>query len=137
MARIDGIIILDTIGCAGNLPVPDVRSAGTGSRPQLTNRKPLITSHFAHQPPSYASVHVDAYNHHSKQASASSLLSETSLPAVLWVNTLTKAASTSGQTGSGGAGLCHVQREGLKFLVPLGEEGELAISRSALQDSQS
>lgn len=99
---------------------------------ELIHRKPLITSHFAHQPPSYAAVHVDAYNHHARSlahssASPSGVADGSSLPAILWVDTLTKAATTSAQAGSGGAGLCHVQREGLKFLVPLGQEGELSL----------
>jgi AP-3 complex subunit mu len=46
---------------------------------------------------------------------------------VIWVNTLNK-------TGMGGAGICHIQREGLRFLVPVGQEGmsSLCIGRGEL-----
>jgi hypothetical protein len=34
-----------------------------------------------------------------------------------------------GGMGMGGAGICHIQREGLRFLVPVGQEGKLAQAR--------
>ncbi|OCF36507.1 AP-3 complex subunit mu [Kwoniella heveanensis BCC8398] len=89
MTRIDGIIILDS------------------------NGKPLISSHFAQHPPSYPSLHIDAYNTARKKA----LLDDEELDPVLWVNTLNKGGS-----GMTGAGLCHTMREGLCFLVPVGQE---------------
>ncbi|CAD6591025.1 MAG: hypothetical protein TREMPRED_005960 [Tremellales sp. Tagirdzhanova-0007] len=91
MTRIDGIIILDTIG------------------------KPLITSHFSTHPPSYPSVHIDAFNHALKLTQSSS----EELDPVLWVNTLSRVNGSMGMTG---AGLCHVEREGLRFLVPVAHE---------------
>jgi hypothetical protein len=42
---------------------------------------------------------------------------------VIWVNTLSR--TTPGAMGMGGAGICHIQREGLRFLVPVGQEGKL------------
>lgn len=82
-------------------------------------RKPIITSHFPSHPPSYPSVCIDAFNH-----ATSKYLNEPStsskgrdLDPVIWVNTLNKG-------GMGGAGICHLQREGLRFLVPVGQEGE-------------
>jgi hypothetical protein len=38
------------------------------------------------------------------------------------VNALSRGAAG---VGMGGAGLCHVEREGLRFLVPVGHEREL------------
>lgn len=32
--------------------------------------------------------------------------------------------------GMGGAGICHIQREGLRFLVPVGQEGESRSSQT-------
>ncbi|WVR05293.1 hypothetical protein IAU60_002306 [Kwoniella sp. DSM 27419] len=89
MVRIDGIIILET------------------------NGKPLISSHFPLHPPSYPSLHIDAFNTARKKA----LLSGEPLQPVLWVNTLAR-----GGGAMAGAALCHVMREGLCFLVPVGQE---------------
>ncbi|KAK8869688.1 hypothetical protein IAR55_000256 [Kwoniella newhampshirensis] len=89
MTRIDGIIILDS------------------------NGKPLITSHFSTHPPTYASLHIDAFN--TARQRSSSLGKE--LDPVLWVNTLSRSGG-----GMSGAGLCHLEREGLYFLVPVGQE---------------
>jgi hypothetical protein len=33
----------------------------------------------------------------------------------------------------GGAGICHIQREGLRFLVPVGQEGKLLTTRKGGQ----
>lgn len=77
----------------------------------ILGSKPLITSNFPSHPLSYPSVHIDAFNHALKKSRGSEL------EPVLWVNTL-----------GNGAGLCHVEREGLRFLVPVGQEG--AIERS-------
>jgi AP-3 complex subunit mu len=83
----------------------------------LTGRKPIVTSHFPSHPPSYPSVCIDAFNHASqKHISDPSTSTRGSLDPVIWVNTLNK-------TGMGGAGICHIQREGLRFLVPVGQEG--------------
>jgi AP-3 complex subunit mu len=105
MARIDGIIILDPNGYASP-PLP-----------KLTRRKPLITSHFASHPPSYAAVHTDAFNHELARVRASG--EQVKLEPVLWVNTLRKGASG---TGASGAALCHVERDGLRYLVPISDE---------------
>ncbi|KAI9637856.1 adaptor complex subunit medium chain 3 [Dioszegia hungarica] len=98
MTRIDGIIILDT------------------------NGKPLISSHFPQHPPSYATSHIDTFNHALKVAQASPSTSSSTkaeLEPILWVNALSRGAAG---VGMGGAGLCHVEREGLRFLVPVGRE---------------
>ncbi|WWC69284.1 uncharacterized protein I206_103222 [Kwoniella pini CBS 10737] len=89
MARIDGIIILDS------------------------NGKPLISSHFALHPPSYPSLHIDSFNTARKKAIAD----DEELEPVIWVNTLARGGSSMS-----GAALCHIQREGMYFLVPVGQE---------------
>ncbi|WWD16046.1 hypothetical protein CI109_100471 [Kwoniella shandongensis] len=89
MTRIDGIIILDS------------------------NGKPLITSHFSTHPPSYPSLHIDAFN----TARQRSIAQDKELDPVIWVNTLSRTGG-----GMSGAGLCHLEREGLFFLVPVGQE---------------
>ena len=72
----------------------------------------MITSHFPLHPASYPSVHIDAYNHALKQAKVEGK----ALPPVIWANALARG-------GIAGAGLCHLEREGLKFLAPVGQEG--------------
>ena len=114
MTRIDGIIILDTNGHVARY------SIACHAETELC-RKPIITSHFPTHPPSYPSVHIDAYNHALKSSSSSS-----PLPSVIWVNTLSRLGSSHDWVGMGGAGLCHLEREGLRFLVPVGHEGELS-----------
>lgn len=88
---------------------------GTKSRFDLLlmSRKPLITSHFPLHPPSYPSLHIDTYNHALKKARAEAK----ELEPVIWVQTLVRG-------GMAGAGLCHLEREGLRYLVPVGQEGE-------------
>jgi AP-3 complex subunit mu len=88
-------------------------------------RKPLISSHFPQYPPSYATSHIDSFNHALKlsQTSPSSSKSlSAELEPILWVNALSRDAI--GGVGMGGAGLCHVEKEGLRFLVPVGHERE-------------
>ena len=112
MARIDGIIILDS---NGSVPQPQLVSFPDLSSSSCLS-KPLITSHFSTHPPSYPSVHIDAFNHAVKKSRAS----DNELEPVLWVNTLSRSGGGIGMTG---AGLCHVERDGLRFLVPVGHEG--------------
>jgi hypothetical protein len=95
MARIDGIIILSPNGY-----VPRLSCTYRLTPPS----KPLISSHFPFQPPSYASVHIDTFNHLLRKAQGE-------LDPVLWVSGLT------------GAALCHVEKEGLRFLCPISQEG--------------
>ncbi|RXK35486.1 AP-3 complex subunit mu [Tremella mesenterica] len=94
MSRIDGIIILSP------------------------NGKPLISSHFSSHPPSYPNVHIDAYNHAvTRNGSISGQFGSSDEPRpILWVNTLVRGG------GLGNAGLCHLEREGLTFLVPISQE---------------
>ncbi|ODN98475.1 AP-3 complex subunit mu [Cryptococcus wingfieldii CBS 7118] len=73
------------------------------------NGKPIISSNFSSHAPSYPSLHIDAYNAARKRTAE--------LDPVLWVNTL-----DNGRTGMAGAGLCHSQRDGLCFLIPVGLE---------------
>lgn len=90
----------------------------------LTSRKPLITSNFTTHPPSYAAIHVDAFNHElSKQRAAiaaskdqNSDSKSTSLEPVIWVNSFSRSG------GSGGSALCHMERDGLRYLVPISSE---------------
>ena len=79
-----------------------------------TNGKPLITSHFPLHPASYPSVHIDAYNHALKRARVDNV----EVPAIVWVQNMVRG-------GMSGGGLCHLEREGLRYLVPVGQEGEL------------
>lgn len=72
-------------------------------------RKPLITSHFAGHPAAYPAIFTDALNH----AIAASRSSGEQVEPVLWVNSL--------RSGSGAA-LCHIERDGLRYLVPLSNE---------------
>ena len=44
-------------------------------------------------------------------------MSNTDLDPILWVNTLSREGMMVG------AGLCHLEREGLRYLVPVGHEG--------------
>ncbi|WWC60961.1 uncharacterized protein I303_103538 [Kwoniella dejecticola CBS 10117] len=78
-----------------------------------SNGKPLISSHFALHPPSYPSLHIDSFNTARKKAMAD----DEELEPVIWVNTLARGGGSMS-----GAALCHVQREGLCFLVPVGQE---------------
>ncbi|WWC89889.1 uncharacterized protein L201_004818 [Kwoniella dendrophila CBS 6074] len=78
-----------------------------------SNGKPLISSHFPLHPPSYPSLHIDSFNTARKKA----ITNDEELEPVIWVNTLARGGSSMS-----GAGLCHVQREGLFFLVPVGQE---------------
>ncbi|WWD10014.1 hypothetical protein V865_008147 [Kwoniella europaea PYCC6329] len=77
------------------------------------NGKPLISSHFPLHPPSYPSLHIDTFNSARKKAIAD----DEELDPVIWVNTLSRGGGSMS-----GAGLCHVEREGLYFLVPVGQE---------------
>lgn len=98
-----------------------------GLGPELIiHRKPLITSHFPNHPPSYPSVCIDAFNHASlRHLAEPSSSKQVDIEPVLWVNTLSRAGGGAGMgVGMGGAGICHIQREGLRFLVPVGQEGE-------------
>lgn len=100
-------------------------SCGTVARADC--RKPLITSHFPLHPPSYPSVHIDTYNHALKRARAEN----EDLEPVIWVQTMVKGG------GMAGAGLCHLEREGLRYLVPVGQEGESTSQSLSLTYSQS
>jgi len=65
-------------------------------------------------------VHVDAYNHELARVRAAEAAGEQAkLDPVLWVNTLRKGA---GGTGASGAALCHIERDGLRYLVPISDE---------------
>lgn len=75
----------------------------------LTCRKPLITSHFAGHPAAYPAIFTDALNH----ALSSARMTGEELEPVIWVNTL---------SSGGGAALCHIERDGLRYLVPLSNE---------------
>jgi hypothetical protein len=100
------------------------------SRRKLIIRKPIVTSHFPSHPPSYPSVCIDAFNHaqsSQKQVSDPSTSTQGSLSPVIWVNTLNRLGAG---VGMGGAGICHIQREGLRFLVPVGHEGKLPDHKS-------
>nr|ODN87950.1 AP-3 complex subunit mu [Cryptococcus depauperatus CBS 7841] len=92
MTKIDGIIILDS------------------------NGKPIISSNFTSFPPSYASLHIDAFNVARKKALTVGGDSKSMEP-VLWVNILDSA-----RTGMTGAGLCHSERNGLWYLIPVAHE---------------
>ncbi|WOO77123.1 AP-3 complex subunit mu-1 [Vanrija pseudolonga] len=110
MARIDGLIILDP------------------------NGKPLITSNFASHPPSYPLIHIDAFNHAvasaraevtegkgtANGASKSATALGVELEPVLWVNALGRIGP--GGVGASGAALCHIERDGLRYLVPVSED---------------
>lgn len=138
MTRIDGIIILDTNGY-----VVYIHARLSGSRARRSHRsKPIIASNFPSHPPSYSAIHIDAFNHALKLSRSRSALNSNSnshsgagagLPGgqndvepVIWVNTLSRTAgeSVGMGVGMGGAGLCHLEREGLRFLVPISHEGE-------------
>lgn len=100
-----------------------------GFRADQEFSKPIITSHFPSHPPSYPSVCIDAFNHAAKSQlsePSSSSSRATELDPVLWANTLSKTGTngTGHGMGMGGTGICHLQREGLRFLVPVGQEGE-------------
>jgi len=84
-----------------------------------TNGKPLITSHFPLHPASYPSVHIDAYNHALKRAR----IDGTELPQIVWVQHMARG-------GMSGGGLCHLEREGLRYLVPVGQEGKSEVGLS-------
>lgn len=58
-------------------------------------------------------MHIDAFNHALKRSRADGV----ELEPIIWVNTLLRG-------GMGGGGLCHLEREGLRYLVPVGHEGE-------------
>ncbi|WVO13977.1 hypothetical protein L204_101602 [Cryptococcus depauperatus] len=92
MTKIDGIIILDS------------------------NGKPIISSNFTSFSPSYASLHIDAFNVARKKALTVGGDSKSMEP-VLWVNILDSA-----RTGMTGAGLCHSERNGLWYLIPVAHE---------------
>jgi AP-3 complex subunit mu len=97
------------------------KQAITSSGTVLISRKPIVTSHFPSHPQSYPSVCIDAFNHASqKHINDPSTSTRGSLDPVIWVNTLNR---TGMGVGMGGAGICHIQREGLRFLVPVGQEG--------------
>ncbi|ORX40010.1 putative adaptor complex subunit medium chain 3 [Kockovaella imperatae] len=74
--------------------------------------KPLITSHFSLHPPTYPSIHIDTFNHLRKQSIARSKV----LDSVIGVNAIDNDGRELG------TGLCWLEREGLKFLVPISEE---------------
>jgi AP-3 complex subunit mu len=46
----------------------------------------------------------------------------TELEPVIWVNTLRKGVAPAAATGASGAALCHVERDGLRYLVPISDE---------------
>ncbi len=97
-------------------------------------RRAIISSHFRGHPSNYPLLHIDAFN----AALSRSLSSPTDGPSsstrqnnelepVLWVNVPTNGMG-GGESGDGGwtsAALCHVEKEGLRFLVPISEEGEV------------
>jgi AP-3 complex subunit mu len=107
MAKIDGIIILDQNGYDGLLGLSKI----TSSLQWNDFSKPLISSHFVSHPPSYPSIHIDTFNHLLRR----SRIDNTQLEPVLWVS------------GISGAGLCHLEKEGLRFLCPVSQEGRLWI----------
>ncbi|KAE8541076.1 hypothetical protein D1P53_002430 [Cryptococcus gattii VGV] len=80
-----------------------------------TNGKPIICSNFTSHPLSYATTHIDTFNEARKRALVSG--SGRGMDPVLWVNTLDR-----GGIGMSGGGLCHSERNGLYFLVPIGQE---------------
>ncbi|OXG85862.1 AP-3 complex subunit mu [Cryptococcus neoformans Gb118] len=80
-----------------------------------TNGKPIICSNFASHLPSYATTHIDTFNAARKRALVGG--PGRGIDPVLWVNTI-----DSGRTGMLGGGLCHSERNGLYFLVPIGQE---------------
>ncbi|KGB79746.2 AP-3 complex subunit mu [Cryptococcus deuterogattii R265] len=80
-----------------------------------TNGKPIICSNFTSHPLSYATAHIDTFNEARKRALVSG--SGRGMDPVLWVNTLER-----GGIGMSGGGLCHSERNGLYFLVPIGQE---------------
>lgn len=104
MAAIDGIIILDPAGRA------------------------IISSHFRAQPQSYPLLHIDAFNaalaksrslEGTESTSSHSGTLSNDLDPIIWVN-----APMGGEAegGWGSAALCHVEREGLRFLIPISQE---------------
>lgn len=80
--------------------------------------KPIICSNFTSYPLSYATAHIDTFNEARKRALISG--SGRGMDPVLWVNTLDR-----GGIGISGGGLCHSERNGLYFLVPIGQEGKI------------
>lgn len=80
----------------------------------------MITSNFTTHPPSYAAIHVDAFNHALSQqrslaAKADCDAEVTELEPVLWVNSFSRS-------GGNGSALCHIERDGLRYLVPVSGE---------------
>lgn len=115
MSAIDGIIILD----------PTFR--------------PIITSHFQFHPPSYPLLHIDAFVQSFQRSQSSQSQSDEKsnqesnengeresrkeLDPILWVH----VPGRLNQLDDGDwiwAGLCHVEKEGLRFLVPISQEGQ-------------
>lgn len=110
MARIDGIIILDSVGY-----VSPRRSTDT--------RKPLITSHFASHPASYAAILTDGFNHeYARAQAAESAGASGSVSPVFYVNALRRTGGVSSGAGASGAAVCHLLRDGLRYLVPLSDD---------------
>lgn len=107
MARIDGVIILDPVGY-----VPPAGSADPS--------KPLITSHFGGHPVAYPAIFTDAFNHELSKARGSGQAAKERakerIEPVLWVNSAANSAAGAG------VALCHVERDGLRYLVPLSDE---------------
>ncbi|GMK59576.1 hypothetical protein CspeluHIS016_0801820 [Cutaneotrichosporon spelunceum] len=63
--------------------------------------------HFAHHPAAYPAIFTDAFNHELSRARKD----RRDLEPVLWVH-----------SSGGGVALCHLERDGLRYLVPLSAE---------------
>lgn len=117
MSKIDGIIILDTNGYV-HLVISSILPIEVLSNYDMElHSKPIICSNFASYLPSYATAHIDTFNAARKRALVNG--PGRGMDPVLWVNTL-----DNGRTGMLGGGLCHSERNGLYFLVPIGQEGK-------------
>lgn len=82
------------------------------------SRKPLITSHFAGHPAAYPAIFTDAFNHELAKARDPASRKDGAkgrarLEPVLWVNS---------PGANAGVALCHLERDGLRYLVPLSDE---------------
>lgn len=117
MSKIDGIIILDTNGYVHLVIISILWVSVVSNYDMELRSKPIICSNFASHLPSYATTHIDTFNAARKRALVGG--PGRGIDPVLWVNTI-----DSGRTGMLGGGLCHSERNGLYFLVPIGQEGE-------------